>query len=155
LYFFTQIHSIITFLNLFLYYIFCVIFNDMNSVFAISYGNQNQSLQYMLRVHLIWQKKRIKFLRIQMEKMVIESEGREGELIWTWRSWAENGARDSIRKWIIRLPCMIALLFALLLLWLCVRTRTRERNREIGIGRGFCMGWETDCGHGGREQRRR
>jgi hypothetical protein len=53
----------------------------MNSVFAISYGNQNQSLQYMLRVHLIWHKKRIKFLRIQMEKMVIESEGREGELI--------------------------------------------------------------------------
>jgi len=52
----------------------------MNSIFAISYGNQNQSLQYMLRVYIIWQKKSIEFLRIQMEKMVIESEGREGEL---------------------------------------------------------------------------
>jgi hypothetical protein len=79
-YFSIQIHSIINFLNLFLYCIFFVIFNDMNSIFAISYGNQNQSLQYMFWVYITWQKKSIKFLRIQMEKMVIESEGREGEL---------------------------------------------------------------------------
>jgi len=103
----------------------------MNSIFAISYGNQNQSLQYMLRVYIIWQKKSIEFLRIQMEKMVIESEGREGELGHIWRSWAENGARDSIRKWIIiRLPWSLFYSRCFCFACVCVWERERERERE-------------------------